>query len=116
MFVDIFDRFPIQAQVPRHLGDGHHVTQLIHVACHSVGDSQVRVKKLQILDTHALATRAKQLAVAASDPYPGAGHVQIAYATFGPAVDSASFLTATMTHGPMPFAGLGQDTRFAGIG
>jgi len=36
------------------------------------------MKELQILDAHALASRAKQLAVAASDPYPGAGHVQIA--------------------------------------
>jgi hypothetical protein len=46
----------------------------------------------------------------ASDPYPGAGHVQVAYGAFGPAVDTASFLTATMTHGSIPFAGLGRDT------
>jgi hypothetical protein len=74
------------------------------------------MKQLQILDTHALATRAKQLAVTASDPYPGTGHVQVAYGTFGPTVDTASFLTATMTDGLKAFVGLSLNARFAGVG
>ena len=115
MFVDVFDRFPIQTQMPCNLRDGHHMTQLINVACHAFGHPQVWMKKPQILDAHALASRAEQLAVAASDPYPGTGQIQIAYATFGPTVDTASFLTATMTHGLISLAGLGHDTRLAGI-
>jgi hypothetical protein len=74
------------------------------------------MKKLQILDTHALASWAKQLAVTAFDPNSGGCHTQIAYRALGPAVNTASFLTATMTNGSKSFAGLNLDSRLAGFG
>jgi hypothetical protein len=74
------------------------------------------MKKLQIFDMDALTSRAKQLAVPASDPHTGGSHVQIPYAAFGPTVHTASFLTATMTYGCKAFVGLSLNTRLAGVG
>ena len=74
------------------------------------------MKKLQILDMDALTLRAKQLAVPASDPHAGCGHVQIPHGAFDPTVYTANFLTATMTDGCKAFVGLSLNTRFAGAG
>jgi len=71
-----------------------------------MGYSQVWMEKLQVLDSHAFALLAKQLAVLACDPDPGGGDIQIANAAFGPAVSTTSFLTAAMTDGSIPFVGL----------
>jgi hypothetical protein len=74
------------------------------------------MKKLQILDMDTLTLRTNQLAVSASDPHAGCGHVQIPHCTFGPAVYTASFLTATMTDWLKAFVWLSLNTRFAGVG
>jgi hypothetical protein len=74
------------------------------------------MKKLQILDMDALTSRAKQLAVSASDPHAGCGHIQIPHCAVGPTVYTASFLTATMTDGLKAFVGLSLNARFAAVG
>jgi hypothetical protein len=66
VFVDVFDRFPVQLKMPGNIGDGHHLAQLIDLSGQPPGHPQIRVKQLQVLDADALAVGTEQLAVLAA--------------------------------------------------
>ena len=66
VFVDVFDRFPVQLKMPGNVGDGHHLAQLIDLSGQPSGHSQIRVKEFQLFDADALAMGTEQLAVLAA--------------------------------------------------
>jgi hypothetical protein len=75
LFVDFLDRFPIQLKMPSHLGDRHHFAELMDISCQSPGNPQIRVKKLQFLDTDVLAMGTKQFAICTAQPDLSTGKV-----------------------------------------
>ena len=66
VFVDVFDRFPVQLKMPGNVGDGHHLAQLMDLSGQPPGHPQIRVKDFQLLDADALAMGTEQLAVLAA--------------------------------------------------
>jgi hypothetical protein len=68
LFVDLLDRFPVQLKMLGHLGDRHHFAKMMDICCQSPGNPQIRVKKLQFLDTDALAIGTEQLAIFTANP------------------------------------------------
>jgi hypothetical protein len=102
--------------MPGHLGDGHKPAQLINVKRQALGDTQIRIKQLQIFDTDMLTMWAKQLAVLTADPHFGRSQVQISHAALTPAVHRRSLLTAKIANGLKAFVGFYRNARFAGIG
>jgi hypothetical protein len=97
LFVNFLDRFPIQLKMPGHLGDRHHFAELMDISCQSPGNPQIRVKKLQFLDTDAPAMGAKQFAICTAQPDLSTGKVQIPNRTVSPAVNCWYFLSTLMT-------------------
>lgn len=75
LFVDLFYSFPVQLKMLGHLGDRHHVAELMDISGQSPGNPQIRVKKLQFLDTDALAMGTKQFAICTAQPDLGTGKV-----------------------------------------
>jgi hypothetical protein len=65
VFVDVFDRFPVQLKMPGNVGDGHHLAQLMDLSGQPPGHPQIGVKQLQLLDADALAVGTEQFAVLA---------------------------------------------------
>jgi len=87
VFVDVLDCFPVQLKVPGHVGDGHHLAQLVDLSGQPPGHPQIGVKDLQLFDADALAVVTEQFAVLAAQPDPGAGEIQIPDFTPGPTVN-----------------------------
>jgi hypothetical protein len=77
LLVDVFDRFPVQLKVPGDIDDGHQLAQLMDFGGQPPRQSQIGVKKLQILDADALAMATEQFTVLAAQPDFGTGQVQI---------------------------------------
>jgi hypothetical protein len=78
-------------------------------------DAQVGVKQIQLLDHDPSAVDAIELAVAAIEPDPGAGHVQIPDRTARPAVNRGGFLAAVMAHGCKALVGFHLNTSPVGL-
>jgi len=66
MFVDVFDRFPVQLKMSGDIGDRHHLTKLMDLSGQPPGYPQIRVKQLQVLDADALAVGTEQFTVLAA--------------------------------------------------
>ena len=87
IFVDVLDRLPVQLKMPRDVGNGHHLTQLMDLHRQALRHPQVRVAKLQLLGADALAVGTEQFTVLALQPDLGIGKVQIADLPPGPTVN-----------------------------
>jgi hypothetical protein len=68
LFVDPFYSFPVQLKMLGDLGDRHHFAEMMDISCQPSGNPQIRVKKLQFLDTDALAIGTKELAILTANP------------------------------------------------
>lgn len=93
-FVDILDGLPIQLKVPGDVGNGHQLAHLVDLHRQPFRHPQVRVKKLQVLGTDAMALGTDQFTVLALQPDLGVGEVQITYLPPGPAVNRRGSLAA----------------------
>jgi len=114
--VNSFDRFPINANVPGHIGYGHQLAQLIDIAGQSSRDPKIRVKELQILDMDTVTVSTKHFAIFASHPQPGSGEVQIPKLASGPAVNTRSPLAASVANGLKTLVGLHPDLSSSSFG
>ena len=74
------------------------------------------MKQLQVLDMHALTTRAKHFAISTGHPESGRGDAQIPDFALRPAVHPGCLLTTTVTQRPVAPIGLDVDIGLADIG
>ena len=81
-----------------------------------MGDPQIRIKQLQILDADPMAIGTKQLAILTGKPNFGRCQVQIANRALCPTVDSSGFLAATLANRQKALVGLSLNVSLAGIG
>jgi hypothetical protein len=82
---------------------------MIDIAGQPGGDPRIGVKKVQLLDMNAFAMGTEHFAIPAGNPRSGCGKAQIPDGPMGPAVNSASPLTASLTDGLESFVGLRSD-------
>jgi hypothetical protein len=94
LFVDLPDRFPVQIKMLGHLGDCHHFAEAMKIRCQPLGSSQIRVKKLKLLDTDALAIGTHELAIFTVNPDLRSGQIQIPDGALSPTVNGLYFLSA----------------------
>lgn len=77
-----------------HFFDGHDLAEFVDISGEALGDPQVRVKQIQVLDNDSLAMGTEDLAILALEPDLGRGQVEISYRSLGPAVDLGTLLVA----------------------
>jgi len=101
--------------VPRDISDRHPPAQRVDVCGQPPRDAQIGVKQIQPLDHDPSAAGAVELAVAAIEPHPGAGHVQVPDRTARPAVNRGGFRAAVMAHGGKAPVGCHPDMHAVGL-
>jgi len=95
--------------VPRDILDRHPPAQRVDVCGQPPRDAQIGVKQIQPLDHDPSAAGAVEFAVAAIEPHPGAGHVQVPDRTARPAVNRGALRAAVMAHGHKTLVGCHPD-------
>jgi hypothetical protein len=75
--IDGFDRFPVQSQMFGHLLDSHEPAQFVNIPSQSVGDPQIGIEQIQVLDQDTLTLGAEDLSILTLDPDSGRAEVQI---------------------------------------
>ena len=75
--VDGFDGFPIQSQMFGNFFDCHTLAQLVDIASQPLGNPEIRIEQIQVLDENFSTLETNDFAIVTKDPNPGRGEVEI---------------------------------------